>query len=73
MSTYYRMTVQRIERDPDYEAKRAEWMRNNPPYSRQFEDSGPTRDVFAGDALTCEITADEFKALRNSVVEIWNM
>jgi hypothetical protein len=68
--TFYKLTVHRIERDPDYERKYAEWAKTNGPfnYERQGE---PRRDAVSTDALEVELNADEFKALRDAVVAQW--
>jgi hypothetical protein len=78
MSTFYRLTVQRIERDPDYDAKAAIWQREHGgprlyDYRERDTPPHPVRDMPVGDALAAELTADEFHTLRNGVLEVWNM
>jgi hypothetical protein len=70
VSTFYKLTVRRIERDPDYDKKYAEWAKTSGPFN--YDRSGaPQRDVMTAEALDVEITADEFKHLRDTVLGMW--
>jgi hypothetical protein len=65
----YQISITRTEVNTDYEAQLKEWNEQNRYGNRNnFNDNGPRSEIVKN-ALICELTEEQFKAVKAAVME----
>lgn len=66
----YQLIVKKNETDPNYAIKLAEWKTDNSGFQKFGNKMEPYPNITT-DALVCNITDEQFEAIRKSVLEIF--
>jgi hypothetical protein len=66
----YKIIIERKEPNPNFEAELAKWQESN-KYNRYESASEYPSDMKITNALICEITEEQFKAIKGNIMEVF--